>query len=291
MGRAFDGRVDQYALAMTVHEVLCGRNCMAGPTPSATVVNQTLVVPPALTELVPGVPSRLSDAVLRGLAKDPDERFECCAALARAILEAIPPATAAAVGPGQAEVVSGGKVGRVPCPACQEPMPVGREHTGGRVRCPRCRATLLVGLLSSDTVQLKLVEPAGPPRSPRPSPVVVDAPDPEPEPDPSAATVPAQPPGAAPAVPAARPRPRATGHLGRTGAGGTASGLAAVAVLTFGGWLWSRRHRALPAAGERAGIVPVAPAPAASAPVAPDPTGVEINVAYGTEKQQWFEAA
>ena len=47
MGRPFDGRVDQYALAMTVHEVLCGRNCMEGPTPSATMVNQTMVVPPA----------------------------------------------------------------------------------------------------------------------------------------------------------------------------------------------------------------------------------------------------
>jgi eukaryotic-like serine/threonine-protein kinase len=41
MGRAFDGRVDQYSLAMTVHEVLTGTNCMEGPTPSATVVNQT----------------------------------------------------------------------------------------------------------------------------------------------------------------------------------------------------------------------------------------------------------
>ena len=47
MGRPFDGRVDQYALVMTVHEVLCGRNCMEGPTPSATVVNQTMVMPPA----------------------------------------------------------------------------------------------------------------------------------------------------------------------------------------------------------------------------------------------------
>ena len=57
MGRPFDGRVDQYALAMTVHEVLSGFNCMEGPTPSATVVNQTMVVPPALEELIPGIPA------------------------------------------------------------------------------------------------------------------------------------------------------------------------------------------------------------------------------------------
>ena len=66
MGRRFDGRVDQYSLAMTVHEVLTGTNCMEGPTPSATVVNQTMVVPPALTELIPGMPRRVSDAILRG---------------------------------------------------------------------------------------------------------------------------------------------------------------------------------------------------------------------------------
>jgi serine/threonine-protein kinase len=290
MGRPFDGRVDQYALAMTVHEVLCGRNCMEGPTPSATVVNQTMVVPPALTELIPGVPSRLSDAVLRGLAKDPDERFESCTALARAILEAVP---AEAAGAWRGEVVARGKPGRVPCPACREPMPVGREHAGGRVRCPRCGATSRVGLLSSDTVQLKLLEPAGPSPSPGPTPVVVDAPDPEPEPDPSAATaLTARPgPGAAPAAPAARPRPRATGRLGRVGIRRSAIGLVALAVLSAGGWLWSRGHRGFPNAGEGDGTGPVAPAPAVAAPVMPDPTTVEINIAYGTEKQQWFEAA
>ena len=64
MGRPFDGRVDQYSLAMTVHEVLTGTNFMEGPTPSATVVNQTMVVPPPLTEMVPGVSERVSDAIL-----------------------------------------------------------------------------------------------------------------------------------------------------------------------------------------------------------------------------------
>ena len=78
MGQPFDGRVDQYSLAMTVHEVLSGTNCMEGPTPSATVVNQTMVVPPALNELIPGIPVRLSDAILKGLAKNPAQRFENC---------------------------------------------------------------------------------------------------------------------------------------------------------------------------------------------------------------------
>jgi serine/threonine protein kinase len=53
MGEAGDGRVDQYSLAMTVHEVLAGTNCMAGPTVSATVVNQTRLEPPLLSALIP----------------------------------------------------------------------------------------------------------------------------------------------------------------------------------------------------------------------------------------------
>src|SRR5262249_53773545 len=90
MGRPFDGRVDQYSLAMTVHEVLSGTNCMEGPTPSATVVYQTMVMPPALTELIPEIPRALSNAILRGLAKDPGERFEKCVSLAEGILAALP---------------------------------------------------------------------------------------------------------------------------------------------------------------------------------------------------------
>jgi serine/threonine protein kinase len=98
MGRAFDGRVDQYSLAMTVHEVLSGTNCMEGPTPSATVVNQTMVVPPALAELRPGIPRRTSDAILRGLAKNPAERFDNCVALAQEVLAAAPSAAESSSG-------------------------------------------------------------------------------------------------------------------------------------------------------------------------------------------------
>jgi serine/threonine-protein kinase len=290
MGRPFDGRVDQYALAMTVHEVLCGRNCMEGPTPSATVVNQTMVVPPALIELIPGVPPRLSDAVLKGLAKEPDERFESCAALAREILEAVP-TDAAAAGPWRAEVVSRGQAGRVPCPACQEPMPVGREHVGGRVRCPRCRATSLVSLLSSSTVQLKLLEPADPLSAAPVAPIVVEAPDPEPEPDSSAATVLAALPAGAAAPPVARQERRAPNHWGSPAARRLAVGVVALAALAYGGWLWSQRHRGAPGAGDAVATVPAPSIAVAAAPVKPEPQGVQINVAYGTEKQRWFEAA
>lgn len=43
MGLPADGRSDQYSLAMTVHEVLTGCIFLKGPTPSATLVNQTKI--------------------------------------------------------------------------------------------------------------------------------------------------------------------------------------------------------------------------------------------------------
>ena len=74
-------------------------------------------------------------------------------------------------------------------------MPVGREHCGGRVRCTRCQATSLVSLLSSNTIQLKLLSPVTLP-SGSPAAIVVEGPDGEPELDPSAATVVAEKPPA-----------------------------------------------------------------------------------------------
>ncbi len=169
MGFPGDGRGDQYALALTVHEALTGWNCMEGPTPSATLVNQTKVEPPRLASLLRGVPQGLSDAVARGLAKEPGERFENCSSLARAILANVPPlvpgrplSTPELISP-----ASKGTPGRVPCPHCGGLLPVVREHAGRRITCTRCRATAMVQI-AAGTVQLLLVGP--PPQAPRVEP-------------------------------------------------------------------------------------------------------------------------
>ncbi len=107
------------------------------------MVNQTKVDPPSLGALVRDVPARLSEAVLRGLSKDPTDRFESCSALAREVLADVPP-----LGPGRTLVEPRrrsrrprkGTPGRVPCPACGGLLPVVREHAGRRVTCTRCRA-------------------------------------------------------------------------------------------------------------------------------------------------------
>ena len=291
MGRPFDGRVDQYSLAMTVHEVLSGTNCMEGPTPSATVVNQTMVVPPALTDLMPGIPTQLSDAIHRGLSKDPEGRFPTCVALAQEILAAIPASGEMAVGDfsrSQA-VTSRGAPGRVPCPACQAPMPVGREHAGGRVRCTRCQATSLVSILSANTVQLKLLEP------PATTPVstgaiVLSGPEDEPEADPSAMT-------------AIAPRPTTVLTVERTAQakaklrrrvrwlGVAALCLIGLTIAAVGQGLWIRSS---PPDLTKSGVVDTAKPlvdTVQPALIPADTDSTEVNIAYGTEKQQWLEAA
>lgn len=293
MGRPFDGRVDQYALAMTVHEVLCGRNCMEGPTPSATVVNQTMVVPPALEELIPGIPPRLSAAVLRGLAKDPDERFESCTALAREILAALPADRVASSSTEQVAVTSRGVPGRVPCPACGRAMPVGREHAGGRIRCVGCQAISAVSLLSSNTVQLRLVgsEPVGSGGSGSSRVYVVDAPDDEIEADPSAATALMEHPHAGAETTSRPGGDREGDHRGRL------LGLSALivvglsAILILGAALLRGRSNPAGSGPEEARSGDREPLAAGSvvAPALGDGR-VEINIAYGTEKEQWFAA-
>src|SRR5271166_3106605 len=194
MGRPFDGRVDQYSLAMSVYEILTGNNCMEGPTPSATVVNQTMIVPPPLTDILPDLSKRTSDAILRGLAKNPADRFETCSVLAQEVLAEVPSGssrTAVALLNG---LTSRGEAGRVPCPSCGTPIPAGREHAGRRLRCTKCQAVSYVQILSRNTLQLKLLE--HPPVSVGAgSPIVIDAPDDEIDPDPSAVTLQVQKPG------------------------------------------------------------------------------------------------
>lgn len=159
-GQPAEARADQYALALTVHETLTGWNFMEAATSSATMVNQAKVDPPRLGTLLRGVPGRLSDAVLRGLAKDPRDRFETCSALASEALAEVPPPV-----PGRApsptvlvSPSSKGEPGRVPCPACGGLLPVVRAHDGRRVTCTRCHATAVVHL-TADSVRLLLIVP------------------------------------------------------------------------------------------------------------------------------------
>ena len=269
MGDPSDGRVDQYALALTVHEALTGWNCMEGPTPSATMVNQTQVEPPSLGVLLRGLSPRLSEAVLKGLSKDPAGRFESCSAMAREILADVPPLVPGRLPRPPEPVVpaSKGEPGRVPCPACGGFLPVVAEHAGRRVTCTRCRSTAVVQV-SGGSVRLRLVAP--PPRppatDPSTTPVLLGVEPSPPETDADFAILPPKPPG---------PRGDLKGRRALIAAGLVALAGAGLGLLSRGG------------AGP-AGDPPRPPAPAV--PVVVD-APVELNIAYGTEKRKWLEAA
>ena len=69
LGATFDGKIDQYALAVTVFELLAGKPPFDEPTPMATLVRRTIEDPPELAETRPGTAIRLSAAVAKASAK------------------------------------------------------------------------------------------------------------------------------------------------------------------------------------------------------------------------------
>ncbi len=85
LGRPFDGRADQYGLAVMVYEMLCGRCPFQGPTVAAILLQTSTTPPPDPKSLVPSIPDNLGAAVLKGLAKEPEARYPDCRSLAEAV--------------------------------------------------------------------------------------------------------------------------------------------------------------------------------------------------------------
>src|SRR5207247_1591892 len=87
--KPFDGRADQYALAVTIHELLAGRVPFDAPFRAAVLMAHTSSEPPLLCDLVPSVPRAVALAVKQALAKKPEERYPDCRSFAGAVLEAL----------------------------------------------------------------------------------------------------------------------------------------------------------------------------------------------------------
>jgi sugar lactone lactonase YvrE/predicted Ser/Thr protein kinase len=79
---------DQYALAVTVYQMLAGRVPFEGSTAAVLAAHLTKA-PPRLREHVPEIPEGVEVAVLRALAKRPGERFESAGAFVRALAEQV----------------------------------------------------------------------------------------------------------------------------------------------------------------------------------------------------------
>jgi serine/threonine-protein kinase len=83
-GLPIDGRVDQYALACLIFEMLSGALPFPGESSMAALVAHVHTPPPNLSDVAPGLPRRLDEVLRRGLAKDPRQRYRTCGELVAA---------------------------------------------------------------------------------------------------------------------------------------------------------------------------------------------------------------
>jgi serine/threonine-protein kinase len=92
--KAIDGRSDIFALACVLYEMLVGEPPFKGPNPQATLMRRFMGPPRALRPMV-SVTEPVEQAIMRALARDPEERFATAADFAGALEgRPAPPASA-----------------------------------------------------------------------------------------------------------------------------------------------------------------------------------------------------
>jgi serine/threonine-protein kinase len=85
-GGAADHRTDIYALGAVAFQVLTGRPPFVADSPIAVGFKHCSEPPPSPRQLNPELPESLSAAILKCLAKEPDERFNSASVAKAALL-------------------------------------------------------------------------------------------------------------------------------------------------------------------------------------------------------------
>jgi serine/threonine protein kinase, bacterial len=84
MGKAVDGRADQYALAASAYELLTGRPPFQNSNPAVVISQHLSALPPAIGDSRPEL-AHLDPVFAKALAKEPADRFDRCADFAQAL--------------------------------------------------------------------------------------------------------------------------------------------------------------------------------------------------------------
>ncbi len=87
-----DGRSDLYSLGITMYEMVTGRRPFLGDSDFQIMSAHLQQAPMAPIEVIPGIPSGLSDIILMAIEKDPAARFQTAEAFRGALAHAFPAA-------------------------------------------------------------------------------------------------------------------------------------------------------------------------------------------------------
>jgi serine/threonine protein kinase len=128
-----DARSDLYSLGLTLYEMVTGHRAIRGDTAHSLMNAQLSMMPSEPAVVNPMVPRWISAAIMRALAKAPEQRFQSAAAFKAALIEdqtrvvtplrrplAPPPASGPA---GSGPSVSGGYATGTTTSAASEPVP------------------------------------------------------------------------------------------------------------------------------------------------------------------------
>jgi serine/threonine-protein kinase len=92
LGATLDGRADQYALAATAYHLLTGVPPFEHSNPAVVISQHLTALPPVIGDRRPDL-SQLNDALTKGLAKEPGDRYAHCVDFARALCHRLDSAT------------------------------------------------------------------------------------------------------------------------------------------------------------------------------------------------------
>lgn len=132
--RQVDGRVDQYALGVTIYELLTKRRPFESTNINALFKEILFETPSELHELVDGVSESFSRVISRSLAKDPGERYADCKSFVAALLSETN---------GNSQAKTSEKV-RLQCPDCNTKLVVAANLVGKNPKCPKCKNKIAI---------------------------------------------------------------------------------------------------------------------------------------------------
>jgi serine/threonine protein kinase len=174
--RPIDRRVDVYAASVVLWEILVGRRLFAAEGPGA-VINRVLAMPVvAPSKAAPDVPEVLDAVVMRGLSRDPAERFATADEMALALEDVLAPATAREVGAWLRSIAAKtleARAGLVAAIESASVTPSGRGLTRGSLPPPhetqRDESDVSIAVEVDDADEAPTPSPAKPPPVPPPA--------------------------------------------------------------------------------------------------------------------------